>query len=194
MADSVSLLQQLDEQLDRFLASWNIYTVLIGLLLAAFLFYPLVLFQDPDVHPFLLARQSSPSPVRQPGESATYRSLESPHGYPLRTGLNVKDADAPKWKAGRDGDIRDVWKQAVRGVVDGDGKPTGEKGRILTVLGKEEIIQFSMTELMQEINVFGEYVKGLEGKTVALFLPNSVELLVGFFGTRRRTCLERQIC
>jgi hypothetical protein len=39
--------------------------------------------QDPDTHPLLLARQALASYVRQPGESAVFRSPETPHGCML---------------------------------------------------------------------------------------------------------------
>lgn len=61
---------------------------------------------------------------------------------PLNTGLNVKDPGASKWSRGRDGDIRDVWRQAVNGVSE-QGKPAG-KGKILTVLGAEKVIEHSL--------------------------------------------------
>ena len=182
-ADSTSILQQLDSQLEDILAGWNIYTTLIALVLAAYLVSPLLFYTEPDVHPLLLARQSSASYVRQPKESATFRALETQHGYPLKSGLNVKDAGLPKWTSGRDGDLRDVWKRAVSGPVDADGKPTGgEAGRITTVYGKEEVIDHSFAKLSREINAVGQQMKVHGGTRVAIHMPNSVELLVTFFG------------
>ena len=182
MATNTSLLQQIDSQLDQLLAGWTIYTTIIALLAVTILVYPLFLSKEPDTHPLLLARQSSASHVRQPGESAVFRSLETPHGYPLRTGLNVKDPGAAKWANGRDGDLRDVWKQAIKAPCGADGKPTGEPGKVLTVLGKEEVIEHSFAKLTKEINIVGEYMKEHTGSRVAIYLPNSVELLVAFFG------------
>ncbi|CAD6576876.1 MAG: hypothetical protein ASARMPRED_007928 [Alectoria sarmentosa] len=183
-ADSTSILQQLDSQLEDILAGWNIYTTLIALVLAAYLVSPLFFYTEPDVHPLLLARQSSASYVRQPKESATFRALETQHGYPLKSGLNVKDAGQPKWTSGRDGDLRDVWKRAVSGPVDADGKPTGgEAGRIITVYGKEEVIDHSFAKLSREINAVGQQMKVHGGTRVAIHMPNSVELLVTFFAS-----------
>lgn len=130
----------------------------------------------------LLARQSAASHVRFPGESAIFRSLDVPYGYPLRSGLNVKDPGAPKWTSGKDGDLRDVWKRAVSGPVDNDGKPAGCAGKILTVLGKQEVIEFSFEKLSGEIIAVGQHMRNHSGSRIAIYLPNSVELLVTLFG------------
>ena len=105
-----------------------------------------------------------------------------PYGYPLKTGLNVKDPGAPKWTSGKDGDLRDVWKRAVSGPVDNDGKPTGEPGKVLTVLGKEEVVEHSFTKLSSEIIAIGQHLKVHGESRVAVYLPNSVELVVSLFG------------
>ena len=183
---SDSIFQQLDAQLDALFAGWNIYTTLICLALGAYLIYPLLSYTDPDTHPMLLARQSSNSYVRQPGESATYRSLDTPHGYPLRSGLNVKDPGTPKWSAGRDGDLRDIWTQALRGPIDPDGKSVGDPGHITGVLGKEEVIEHRLSEITQGINSLGQYLRVHGGQRVAIYLPNSVELITSFFGNLPR--------
>lgn len=181
MAESASLLQQFDTQLEQLFASWSIYTTLICLALVTYLIYPLFFTPEPDTHPLLLARQSSASQVRQPGESAIYRSLETPHGYPLRTGLNVKDPGAQKWTSGRDGNLRDVWRQALKGPVGQDGNTVGAPGKVLIVLGREEVIQYGFDQLTKEINAMGEYIVAHRGARVAMYLHNSVELLVTFF-------------
>ena len=179
---SNSVLQQLDAQLDALFAGWNVYTTLICLTLGAYLVYPLFFYTDPDTHPMLLARQSSNSFVRQPGESAIYRSLEIPHGYPLRSGLKVKDHGEPKWSSGRDGDLRDIWLQALKGPIDADGKSTGEPGKIISVNGKDEIIEHRLSDLTQDVNSLGQYLGAHNAQRVALYLPNSVELITSLFG------------
>ena len=177
MATNNTLLHHLDSQLDQLFSGWNIYTTLLTVILVTYLVYPLFFLQEPDTHPLLLARQASASPVRQPGESAIYRSLEAPHGYPLRTGLNMKDPDAPKWQSGKDGDLRDVWKQALKGPPEGDGK----KARIISVMG-QETVEHTPENIMRDINIIGEYLRDHGTKKVAIYLPNSIELFVGFFG------------
>ena len=182
MAGSGSLLQRFDAQLDQLFAGWSLSSTLICVVLVAILVYPVVFGKEPDFHPLLLARQSAPSAVRQNGESSAFRSLDSPHGYPLRSGLNVKDPEAPKWTSGRDGDLRDIWKQAIAGPNDGDGKPTGQQGKIFTVLGKEEVLEHDLGDLTKEIIAVGEFLKEHQRSRLALCLPNSVEMLVVFFG------------
>ncbi|KAE8352756.1 hypothetical protein BDV28DRAFT_120453 [Aspergillus coremiiformis] len=179
MASETSLVAKLDAMVANVLADWNIYTTLIAGTIVAFLIFSFVTSKEPDVHPFLLARQSTAFPVRQPGESAVYRSLETPHGFPLRSGLNVKDPGAPKWTSGRRGDLRDVWKAAVRGAVE-EGKSSGQQGKIYTVLGRRAI-EHSLEQVTQEINVIGSRLQSSKAKTVAICLTDSVELLATIF-------------
>lgn len=180
MADQ-PILQRLDTLVADILADWNIYTTIVAGVVAAFAIYSAVSAKDPDVHPFLLARQSTPSPIRQSGESSTYRSLETPYGFPLRAGLNVKDPGAPKWTAGRKGDLRDIWRTAVRGALNEDGTPTKTQGKIYTVLGRQSF-EHSLSQVTQEINVIGHQLQNAEVKTVAICLTDSVELLAALFG------------
>ncbi|CAK4030973.1 AMP-extracellular domain-containing [Lecanosticta acicola] len=176
-----SSLESLDSQISSLLSDWSITTTILALLLAGTLFYPLLLNSEPDTHPLLLARQSSASPVRNKGESAVYRSPETPHGYPLRTGLNVKDAGAPRWSPGKDGDLRDVWREVQRGGSQGaDGKEVSA-GLIMSVFGKEEIVEHDIGEMSKEINIIGAHLKKSGAKAVAIYLPNSVEYLQTLF-------------
>lgn len=183
MASETSLFAKLDALVSDVLADWNLYTTVIAGAIVAFVVFSFVTSSDPDIHPFLLARQSSAFPVRQPGESASYRSLETPHGFPLRSGLNVKDPGAPKWTSGRKGDLRDIWKAAVRGAVDETGQISGRQGKIYTVLGRKAI-EHSLDQVTQEINVIGRRLQDSGIKTVAVCLTDSVELLAVIFGKR----------
>lgn len=144
MGSGDNLLLRIDEGLTRILSQWDIYTTSITFAIIAFLTYKIFTRQDPDAHPMLLARQMQASPVRSAGESAIYRSHSSPHGMALNSGLNVKDPGTPKWSKGRDGDLRDVWKRVVDGRPDPDGKKANVHGRILTVLGSENIIEHDL--------------------------------------------------
>lgn len=193
MASGGSILSQLDTQLDQLFAAWNIYSTVITLVLVALIAQFLFSRHEPDTHPLLLARQSSASHVRQPGESAIYRSLEVPHGYPLRTGLAVKDPGLPKWTPGRDGDLRDIWKQALRGAHGPDGQPTGEKGKIVKVMGREGVAEHHLDGLTRDINIIGQHLRQHEGGRVAIYLPNSVEFLVTFFGTLNFTAPLKEL-
>lgn len=182
MASETSLLAQLDAAIADILADWNIYTTLLAGTIVVLLVISVFGSKDPDIHPFLLARQSTESPVRQPGESAPYRSLETPYGFPLRSGLNVRDPGTPKWSAGRKGDLRDVWKTAVAGVTNEDGSPSGQRSKIYTVLGRKAI-EHSLPSITQEINVIGHYLQSAQVKTVAICLTDSVEHLATVFGS-----------
>ena len=186
MAGSGSLLQQLDSQLQALFAGWNIYTTLICGALLLCVAYPLFFSVEPDLHPFFLTHQSSPSPVRQPGESAIYRSLD---GYRLRTGLNVKEPGAPKWADGRDGDLRDIWQQASNGVVTAEGAKAPEHGRLITILGKEEVIKHDWAKLTKDLNAVGQHLRDHGCKRVAICLPNSVETIVSLFGKGFIMCI-----
>lgn len=134
-----------DESITGLFGQWNGWTTGIATFLVVYLSYQLFARSDPDTHPLLLARQAQPSPVRQEGESSIYRSHSSPHGMPLNAGLNVKDPGAAKWSRGRDGDLRDIWRQAVRGSPE-VGKPAG-KGKILTVLGDDKATEHKLGTL-----------------------------------------------
>jgi len=182
MARSLSILQRFDAQLEALFGDWNLYTTLICGVLVLFVAYPLFYSREPDLHPFFLARQSSPSYVRQPGESATYRSLDTPHGYPLRSGLNVKDPGAPKWTSGRDGNLKDIWQQAAKGPIPPDGSKAGETGKLFTVLGTEELITHDWDRLTKDLHAVGHHLRNHGGKRVAIYLPNSVEMVVTLFG------------
>ncbi|RAK98932.1 uncharacterized protein BO80DRAFT_427035 [Aspergillus ibericus CBS 121593] len=180
MDSNTSIVAKLDALVAELLADWNIYTTLIAGGIVAFLVFSFVTSKDTDIHPFLLARQSTAFPVRQPGETAQYRSLETPHGFPLRSGLNVKDPGAPRWTSGRKGDLRDIWKAAVRGTVEEDGRVTGKQGKIYTVLGRKAI-EHSLEQVTQEMNVIGSRLQSSKVNTVAICLTDSVELLAAIF-------------
>lgn len=173
-------IEQLDAKIAEVFAAWNIYTTIIALVLAAFIVYPIIFWDEPDTHPLLLARQSTASAIRYPGESAIYRSIEVPHGYPLKTGLSVKDPGAPKWTAGKDGDLRDVWREAARGGTTPDS--SSPAGLIMTVYGKDAAVDHDLSDISKAINVIGLQLQHTGAKRVAIYLPNSVEYLATIFG------------
>lgn len=181
MAAEPSGLAKLDDFIAGIVADWSVYSTVIVTLIAVFVTYSLLSTNDPDVHPYLLARQATEAPVRQPGESAAFRNLETPHGFPLKTGLNVKDPNAPKWTGGRNGDLRDIWRAAVRGSSAEDGKAGGQRGKMYTVLGKN-VLEHNLDEITADINVIGKYIQEAKAKTVAVSLSDSVELLASIFG------------
>ncbi|KAK3327873.1 hypothetical protein B0T19DRAFT_176168 [Cercophora scortea] len=175
-----NVLLTVDQAISDLFGQWNVYTTAIVGLFVGLVAYQISTRRDPDTHPLLLARQAQASPVRHEGESAVYRSQAAPHGMPLNAGLNVKDPGASKWSRGRDGDLRDIWRQAIAGVQD-DGPSKGATGRILTVLGTEHVTEHALADITRQINLIGQHVANQGGNRVAIYLPNSVELLVTLF-------------
>lgn len=74
------IVEQLDSAIAEILAGWNIYSSVLLVGIFGFIGWVVYDTQDADTHPLLLARQAQASYVRQPGESAIYRSPETPHG------------------------------------------------------------------------------------------------------------------
>jgi hypothetical protein len=138
-----NMLLKLDETITSILGDWDIYSTSIAAVILVFFAYQVFTKRDPDAHPMLFERQAHASAVRNPGESAVYRSQSSPHGMELNTGLNVQDPGISKWARGRDGNLRDIWR-VVDGPTDENGKPKGERGRILTILGSEQVIEHNL--------------------------------------------------
>lgn len=74
------LLEQLDGAISSLLEGWNVYTTVLSVGILGFIGWVIFDSADADTHPLLLARQAQASYVRQPGESAVFRSPETPHG------------------------------------------------------------------------------------------------------------------
>lgn len=174
---STFMMGRFDVIFTELFSSWNIYTTILTALLLAFLIYPYITSVEPDIHPYFLARQSIASTVRQPGESAIYRSLDRLHNWPLQGGLNIRDPEKPKWNSGRDGDLRDIWRQAVTIASSKDGK-----AKMISVRGRGQPLEYGIEDLTQDINIIGRHIQSQGKKRVAIYLPNSVELLVTLFG------------
>jgi len=181
MTSGTSILAKVDTFLTEILSHWDIYSTVLATLIIAVIAYATFFTSGPDAHPYMLARQANEGPTRQRGESAIYRALDVPHGYPLRSGLNVKDPEAPKWTSGRRGDLRDIWRAAVRGALNDDGTISGKQGKIFTVLGKN-VVEHSLNDISQEINIIGQYIHDSKAQTVVVCLSDSVELLSIIFG------------
>ncbi|RCI08099.1 hypothetical protein L249_6255 [Ophiocordyceps polyrhachis-furcata BCC 54312] len=167
----MGILDSIDNGLAWLFGQWNGYSTGLMTALVVVISYRIMASREPDVHPLLLARQSVASAVRHEGESAVYRSQAAPHGLPLSSGLNVKEAGAPRWSRGRDGHLGDVWRRAASGGED------GAKGRILTVMGSEKVVEHGLEDVTRQINIIGRHIADHGGIRVAIYLPNSVELL-----------------
>jgi hypothetical protein len=195
------LVEQLDASIASLFSGWNTYSTIITLGIVSFLGWVVLDIQDADTHPLLLARQAVAAYVRHPGESAIFRSPETPHGCMLcflrtagtlvltsyldglRTGLAVKPPGAPAYTAGRDGDLRDVWRRVTGEIpLEKDGG-IGKAGKIQTVFGREELTEHNIADITREINIIGKHLKEHGAKRVAIYLPNSVEFLATVFGS-----------
>ncbi|KAF3032381.1 hypothetical protein E8E12_002618 [Didymella heteroderae] len=175
------LLEQLDGAISDLFQGWNAYSTVLLVGILAFVGWVVANNADADTHPLLLARQAQASYVRQPGESAVFRSPETPHGYPLRTGLAVKPPGAPMYSAGKDGDLRDVWRR-VTGEIPLEKKASSSgTATIMTVLGKEEISEHNIAGVSKEIAIIGKHLQEHNARRVAVYLPNSLEFLAVLF-------------
>ncbi|KAF7543379.1 hypothetical protein G7046_g10011 [Stylonectria norvegica] len=175
ISPTMGLLETIDSGLTGLVGQWNLYSTGLVTLLLVIVSYRIIATREPDMHPMLLAKQALPSPVRQEGQSPVYRSQGAPYGMPLNSGLNVKDAGVSKWSRGRDGDLRDIWRKAAAG---GEG---GAKGKLLTVLGTHNIIEHKLEDVTRHINLIGQHIADQGGIRVAIYLPNSIELLITLF-------------
>lgn len=182
MSQSMNFAAPLESFVTQFLSSWDIVSTAIAALLVLVFAYPIVYGKEPDTHPFLLSKQATASPIRQEGESAVYRSTDIPYGYPLKSGLAIKDPGSSKWTSGRDGDLRDIWRRAATGTRTDDGTATGSPAQLKTILGIERIIDHDIRGLTGEINLIGQYWQEQGVRRVAVCLSNSVELLCTIFG------------
>lgn len=178
---SENFITRLDDALTDLFSRWDTYSTLIATVIVFFVGYVIFYSEESDVHPFLLARQATEAPVRERGQSGIFRALDVPHGFPLKSGLGVKDPNTPKWTSGRNGDLRDIWRAAIRGALNPDGTPTDKQGKIYTVLGKR-VVEHRLDDITQEINIIGQYIQESKCQTVAVCLSDSVELLATIFG------------
>ena len=172
---AIALLEAIDRQLDVFFSGWNTASTILAILSLIVLLYPLFYGTQADTHPFLLARQGHASAVRQSGESAVYRAPEVPHGYPLRSGLNVKDESTPAWAPGKDGDLRYIWREAAK-------EKDGNISKVLSIKGKDQPVTHELADMTKAMNIVGNHIQEKGGKRVAIYLPNSVEFLEALFG------------
>jgi acyl-CoA synthetase (AMP-forming)/AMP-acid ligase II len=85
------------------------------------------------------------------------------------------------YSAGKDGDLRDIWRRVTGEIPLEKGAETSKEGKILTVFGKEQITDHNIAEISKEISIIGKHLKDHGAKKVAIYLPNSVEFLAALF-------------
>jgi len=185
--EPAGFMQRLDTQLDVLFSDWNSITTVFAGALLVYILWPTLFALGPDTHPLLLARQANISSVRQEGESAIYRSLETSHGFPLKTGLNAKPPGTPAWQRGRDGDLRDIWFRAASGSSSKDAAAEGrttsadpEKKTMIQSIAGADVTDHDWESMAKRINIIGHHFH--KRHRVALYLPNSVEFLIALFG------------
>ena len=83
------------------------------------------------------------------------------------------------YSAGRDGDLRDIWRRVTGEFALGNKEGSG---KIFTVYGKEEVVEHSIAEITKEIAIIGKHLHDRGAKRVAIYLPNSLEFLTALFG------------
>lgn len=93
----------------------------------------------------------------------------------------MKPPGAPAYTAGKDGDLRDIWRRVTGEIPLDKNASAGQSGRILTIFGKEDIAEHNTGDLTKEINIIGKYLQEHGAKRVAVYLPNSVEFLASIF-------------
>lgn len=85
------------------------------------------------------------------------------------------------YSAGKDGDLRDVWRR-VTGEIPLEKKASSSgSATIMTVLGKEDISEHNIPGVSKEIAIVGKHLQERNAKRVAVYLPNSLEFLAVLF-------------
>jgi acyl-CoA synthetase (AMP-forming)/AMP-acid ligase II len=103
------------------------------------------------------------------------------HADPLRTGLAVKPAGAPMYSAGKDGDLRDIWRRVIGEIPLERGATSSGSATIMTVYGTESISEHKLDGISKEIAIIGNHLKEHGAKRVAIYQPNSIEFLASLF-------------
>ncbi|KAI8933327.1 hypothetical protein NX059_009952 [Plenodomus lindquistii] len=175
------LVDQLDAALSDLVAGWNAVSTLLAFAIVAFVAFVVYDSAEADTHPLLLARQAQAAYVRHAGESAVFRSPETPHGYPLRTGLAVRPPGVPMYSAGKDGDLRDIWRRVTGEIPLEKGAASSGTARLMTVMGTDGVSEHSIADVTKAIAVVGSHLHAHGAKRVAVYLPNSVDFLSALF-------------
>jgi hypothetical protein len=150
-------------------------TVFCGLvaILIAVIVYPYVFPSYPDTSEYFLANQSSVASLRREKETAIYRSLVSPHGRPLLSGLSIADSSS-KYTT-RDGNLSDVWELAAKAKL---SSVAARDGKFIQVpLAREELVRL--------VYGLGKLIDSWKpgNRDVAILLPNGMEALICFFAS-----------
>lgn len=154
-------------------------TLFVGLvtLLLVLLILPILFPSYPDTSPWFLNNQSSIAGLRREDETAVYRSLLTPHGQRLISGLCIDQSSGTN----RDGIFDDLWKLAAN-------------AELASCIGGERnsntLSYLKSSELKRLVNGIGKelssWLKTAEARTpnvVAVLLPNCIEACIVTFAS-----------
>lgn len=85
------------------------------------------------------------------------------------------------YSAGKDGDLRDIWRRITGEIPLEKGAASSGTAKIMTVFGKQEISEHKIESVTKEIAVIGKHLQEGGAKRVAIYQPNSVEFLTALF-------------
>lgn len=85
------------------------------------------------------------------------------------------------YSAGKDGDLRDIWRRVTGEIPLEKRASSSGTATIMTVLGKEEISEHSIPGVSKEIAIIGKHLQEHNARRVAVYLPNSLEFLAVLF-------------
>jgi len=85
------------------------------------------------------------------------------------------------YSAGKDGDLRDIWRRVAGEIPLERGATSNGTANIMTVYGKEEVTEHGIEAISREIAVIGNHLEENGVKRVAFYLPNSLEFLAALF-------------
>lgn len=93
----------------------------------------------------------------------------------------MKPPGTPLYSAGKDGDLRDIWRRVIGEYPLEKGATSSGTAHIMTVHGKEDLTEHKIDEITKEISIVGTHLKERSAKKVAIYLPNSLEFLAALF-------------
>lgn len=85
------------------------------------------------------------------------------------------------YSAGKDGDLRDIWRRATGEIPLEKGAFSSGTAKLMTVFGKEGLSEHDIAAITKEIAIIGKHLQEHGAKRVAIYLPNSVEFLTALF-------------
>jgi hypothetical protein len=85
------------------------------------------------------------------------------------------------YSAGKDGDLRDIWRRVTGEIPLEKGAKSSGTAHIMTVFGKEGVVEHTVDDVTKEIAVVGKHLQDRGAKRVAVYLPNSLEFLCTLF-------------